>query len=279
MVYVLERMSMMYETESTFATSPAGIPFFEVHPVGAGPFACLVVLHERYGLVEHTTDLAGKLARDGYAVIAPNLFYEYEDQEALRLATASTRVRDDRAMELLDDVVPLFATVANADPSRLGMLGACATGRYPVLWGADRSLDACVVLHGLYANREWDPDGEYHLEPMRDLVQRMQAPFLGMFGELDHMIPVEDVRFIRDHFEACNKSYQITLYAGAPHGWMNSTMPGRYRPEITEESWAELLQFLDSRLRRGETDDGLVRWRFNLTKQADYDFSRNVPLH
>jgi len=269
MVYVLERMSMMYETESTFATSPGGIPFFEVHPVGAGPFACLVVLHERYGLVEHTTDLAGKLASDGYAVIAPNLFYEYEDQEALRLATASTRIRDDRAMELLDDVVPLFGTVPNADPSRLGMLGACATGRYPVLWGADRHLDACVVMHGLYRVREWTFDPELYSEEMPELVRRLKAAFLGQFGELDTLVGVDDVRFIRNQFEEAGQSYQITVYRDAPHGWMDKTKD-RYRPDMAERSFAELAEFLDEHLREPSTRGDEIRWRYSSTQASDY---------
>jgi len=77
------------------------------------------------------------------------------------------------------------------------------------------------------------------------MVRRLTAAFLGQFGELDRLVGVDDVRFIRNNFEEVQQSYQITLYKAAPHGWMDSTIAERFRPEITEASFAELAAFLE----------------------------------
>jgi carboxymethylenebutenolidase len=40
---------------------------------GTGPFAAVILGHERYGLVQHTLDLAAKFARAGLVCLAPDL--------------------------------------------------------------------------------------------------------------------------------------------------------------------------------------------------------------
>ena len=45
---------------------PGGMPAFLAMPRGSGPFPVIVLMHERYGLVQHTRDLAMRCARDGF---------------------------------------------------------------------------------------------------------------------------------------------------------------------------------------------------------------------
>ncbi|HVB05577.1 MAG TPA: dienelactone hydrolase family protein [Acidimicrobiales bacterium] len=262
--------------ETMESTRGLGAPVFVATPEEPGPQPSVVVLHERYGLVEHPRNMARRLAAAGYVAAAPNLFFEHPDQRGLADGTATARLTDPHALEILDDVLELLRTTPAADADRLAVLGACATGRHPVLWGANRHLDACVVFHGLYRNREWEPDGEYHTEHLHDLVGRLQAPFLGLFGELDHLVSVDDVRFIRGHFEDQDKSYRIVCYAGAPHGWTDSTMSGRYRPEIAEAAWGELLTFLERHLVSPRLEPATVDWSYTSSKSRLYDFTANV---
>jgi carboxymethylenebutenolidase len=48
------------------------------------------------------------------------------------------------------------------------------------------------------------------------------------------VVSVEDMRRLRDVPESNRKTYEFALFPGMPHGWMNSTMPGRYRPKETQ---------------------------------------------
>lgn len=261
----------MSETTTTrTVTLPNGMSVFQAFPQSGGPWPCFVVLHERYGLVEHTMNLSSRIASLGYVVVAPDLYFDYEDQEALRNATASTRISDAAALERIDAALETVSEIASADLSRLGVFGACATGRFPVVWGANRHLDACVVMHGLYRVREWTFDPTLYLEEMPEMVRRLSASFLGQFGELDHNVGVDDVRFIRNNFEDVQQSYQITLYKDAPHGWMDSTNPERFRPEIAEASFAELAAFLESHLRNPQPKGDEIRWRYSSTQSRDY---------
>ena len=64
---------------------------------------------------------------------------------------------------------------------------------------------------------------------------------------------------------------------GAPHGWLNDTMPGRYRRDAAEAAWALQLAFL-----RRVFDPNIDPTRrvqiYQCEHAADYDFSKNVRM-
>src|SRR5262249_22649961 len=72
-------------TDITTATlrCAGGLPAFLAVPKREGELPAIVLMHERYGLVKHTCDLAARLARDGFVCIAPDFFYKHPDQDAL----------------------------------------------------------------------------------------------------------------------------------------------------------------------------------------------------
>jgi carboxymethylenebutenolidase len=76
--------------------------------------------------------------------------------------------------------------------------------------------------------REWAVNAKYP-RPLDHIIAAVDCPVLGMFGETDHLISADDVRRFRDCLERHRKSFSIHLYRDAPHGWLNDTMPGRYR--------------------------------------------------
>ena len=66
------------QTVSNIATQDItcdnGMPAFLAYPPGGESFPVVILMHERYGLVQHTRDQAMRCARDGYTVLAPNFF-------------------------------------------------------------------------------------------------------------------------------------------------------------------------------------------------------------
>src|SRR5713226_9771290 len=73
----------------------------------------VVILHERYGLVQHTLDLAQRLAADGYVALAPNLFSRWQgDPERLRRGTARVTLPDDEVAAVIDRAIDFVKTRA-----------------------------------------------------------------------------------------------------------------------------------------------------------------------
>ena len=75
-----------------------GLPAYLAVPESNGPDAAIVLMHERYGFVRHTRDLAERLARDGFVCIAPDFFYRHPDQDALHRGEAGYEMSDPEAV-------------------------------------------------------------------------------------------------------------------------------------------------------------------------------------
>ncbi len=255
----------------------SGMKVLEARPDTRARRPGVVLLHERYGVDQHTKDLGEKLAADGFVALLPDMFHRFDgDREALRRGDARADMSDDEALADLDEAVAFLRGLPHTT-DQVGIIGVCQSGRQPLLFAAHRHDVASVaVLYGGVGNRDWEPD-ERRPSSVGDFIQALECPVLGLFGEEDHVVSVENVRRFREELEQANKSYRIRIFRGAPHGWLNDTMPGRYRPEAAEEAWSELTSFLRSTL-AGDRDRGHVVWEFASDVSPGYDFSKNVRL-
>src|SRR5260370_38171363 len=62
------------------------LPAFLAVPETDSLVPAIVLMHERYGLVQHTRNLTDRYARDGYVRIAPDFFHKHPIQAARRPA-------------------------------------------------------------------------------------------------------------------------------------------------------------------------------------------------
>ena len=246
-------------------------------PRSESPAGAVVVLHERYGLVRHTLDLAQRLARDGYAALAPNLFSRWRgDEAALRSGKVRVVLPDPEVAAVIDAALDFLKDHPRVAPGRIALMGVCQSGRYPIVVGSRRNdLEACVVFYGASQKRDWDAS-ELQPRSMGEMLPRLSAPSLFVFAERDHTISLDNARRVRDALEAARKSYRMKIFAGMPHGFLNDTMPGRYRAKEAAEAWRVLLTFLKEVF--GGEWRGQVRWEFEGASAMDYDFSKNLRL-
>jgi len=246
-------------------------------PEDAGPHPCVILLHERYGLVQHTLDLAARFARDGYVCLAPNLYSRFDNQAALARGEIQVPLPDPQVADDLNASIAYLQSEPAADTGRLALMGVCLSGRWPLVAAAQRDdVAACLVFYGAAQPQGWDVNANQP-EPLEALLARLRCPVLGIFGEGDHVIPLDYVRRFRDVLEQHHKSYDVRLFARVPHGWLNDTMPGRYRPEEAEAAWRIMLDFL-ARVWDGGFPADRVRWHCESDVAVDYDPRRNVRL-
>jgi carboxymethylenebutenolidase len=196
-----------------------GMVGFRALPKAKGKRPAVILLHERYGVVQHTKDLVVKLARAGYVAFAPDLYWRFTgDRKALSSGNARVRLRDNEVLQDLEQVVDYLKGLTFVDASRVGVIGVCATGRHSILFQVHRKdISASVVFYGAVGGEGWSID-ECRQEALENLIQRLSAPVLGIFGEADHSISVDAVMKFRAYLEQYKKSYHIKLYPDAPHG-------------------------------------------------------------
>ena len=257
-------------------TCDNGMPAFLAYAGGGGSFPTVILMHERYGLVQHTRDQAMRCARDGYAVLAPNFFFRRPDQAALNAGNSRYDLTDPESVELIKAALATLTKHAAADLSKVVVAGYCQTGRHPLIFAPEVPISAAVVWYGAASKREWEVN-KLQPKPLDEVIAALPCPVFAAFGEADHIISIEDVQRLRNRLEAHRKSYNIHLYAGAPHGWLNDTMPGRYRKPQADAGWAAQQRFL-SNVFTGAFETKRASWRFEGDSGADYDFSKNVRM-
>jgi len=225
-----------------------GISAVRALPKAKGKRPAVIILHERYGIDQHTKDLTVKLAQAGFVGLAPDLFHRFTgDRNAVLRGEQRVDLTDDGALADLNAAVEYLKKLPSVDPSRLGIIGVCQSGRQALLLPANRNdIAGAVVLYGA-------------------------------FGEADHIISIDDVVRFRNCFEKAKKSYHIRLYRDAPHGWLNDTMPGRYRKEAANYAWKLMMAFL-KKCFAGRWDRERIACTFESDYSTKYDFSKNVRM-
>lgn len=255
-----------------------GISAARALPKAKGKRPAVIILHERYGIDQHTKDLTAKLAQAGFVGLAPDLFHRFTgDRTAVLRGEQRVDLTDAGALADLNAAVDFLKRRKEVDAAKIGIIGVCQTGRQPVLVAANRDdIAGVVVLYGAVGGREWQGN-ELRPTPIDELVARVTCPVLGVFGEADHIISVDDVARLRNCFEKSKKSCHIRIYRDAPHGWLNDTMPGRYRKEAANDAWKLMMAFLKKCFAGGWAKD-----RISCTYESDYstmyDFKKNVRM-
>jgi carboxymethylenebutenolidase len=203
----------------------------------AEPVPGIIVIHEGWGLNDDIRALAGRLAGEGYAVLAVDLFGG---------RTAATPAEADLLMaEVMADRQAVLDNIGQAHDyldqtvlaPRTASLGWSLGGGWSLETGialAD-ALDAVVMFYGQVITRE-------------DRLAALEAPLLGLFAELDQSIPVAAVQQFRGSLRALGKSAEVRIFSGVDRAFANPSGDA-YDHKAAEQAWALTLEFLDRELR------------------------------
>ncbi|MDJ0850301.1 MAG: dienelactone hydrolase family protein [Myxococcota bacterium] len=221
-----------------------------------GPNPGVVMIHDVWGLADHTRDLARRLAQEGFSVLAIDL-YRREQEVAIEDPGAWIRGLSDP--QVLADVqagAELLAAHPSTGGRDVGVTGFCMGGMYAVLAACGcPGIAASVAFYGMLSYEHGmlhEPSG---LDPEKKPRSPLQAapelacPLLGLFGEDDAFVPLADVEALRDLLEKAEPSSEIQVYPGAGHAFMNDTRSDAYRPETAEQAWTRMVDFFRDHLR------------------------------
>ena len=220
-------------SDITIDTNGQSVPAYQCLPVGDGPYPGVVVIQEWWGLEPHIKDIAERFARQGYAVVAPDLYHGVvtsEPDEARKLVMALDRPRAVR--EIVGNVGYIKAQPYSN--GKAGTVGYCMGGGLSIAAACStNNLDAAVIYYG------GNPDA--------GTLANASCPVLGLYGGADDGIPVSTAVELSEALEKSGTPYEVHVYGGAPHAFFNDTRES-YRAEAAEHSWQTTLAFLDENL-------------------------------
>ncbi len=206
-----EKMRITYPSNGAQTPGVLALPSGEARSIG------LVVIQEWWGLVPHIEQVAVRLAQAGFVALAPDLYHgaqASEPDEARKLAMALDR---DRAVGEILAATEYLRAHDRVRGDRIGVVGWCMGGALALSSAAENgSIGAVVVYYGRPLAAEDTP--------------KLQAPVLGLYGELDAGIPVSAVREFEAQLVEHEIEHEIHIYAGAHHAFFNDTRLEAYHP-------------------------------------------------
>jgi carboxymethylenebutenolidase len=207
-------------------------------PSGSGPFPGIIVIHEWWGLNDWVKRQASKLADQGYAALAVDL---YRGKVATSSDEAHELVRgvpDDRAKRDLHAAFQYLVSRKYVKPNRIGAIGWC--------WGGGYSLEVALQEPTLAA----DVINYGHLATDENALKNISAAILGIFGAHDKGIPVVDVKQFQKTLQSMGKRVEIKIYTDAGHGFENPNNKDGYRAEDAADAGKRIVTFLADTLKK-----------------------------
>jgi carboxymethylenebutenolidase len=233
------------------------LPAFVARPDGDGPFPVVIVVSEIFGVHEYIRDICRRLAKAGYAAVAPAFFNRVEDPAPLSDMTRIMQIVGAAGYEqVMGDVSATLDWVSQqlwANGDKVGITGWCWGGK--VVWQACARfavIDAGVAWYGRLAPAaDATPTQISGGQPWPvDLADDLKAPVLGLYGAEDRGIPLSSVEAMRSALaRAGQTSSEIVVYPGAPHGF-HADYRDSYRAADAADGWSKLLAFFEARVKR-----------------------------
>jgi len=224
----------------TIPVEGGAIPGYRAMPAAGGPFATVVVVHEIFGVHEHIKDLCRRLAKLDYFAVSPYLYAREGDVTRMAdikaIMDVVNKVPDQQIAADLDATVRWAQSTKSANIAKLGITGFCWGGRQVWLYAAHNPyLTAGVAWYGPLERPKTDASPHNPI----DLVGKINAPILGLYGGADEGIPVAQIDAMRATLKAAGKPSEIVIYADTPHGFNADYRPS-YRPVQAADGWKRM---------------------------------------
>ncbi len=218
---------------------------FEVHgtptagylasPETGGTGQAVVVVHEWWGLNEHTRDIARRWADAGFVALAPDLYRGVVTTDPAEASKLMHGLSAEDGVETLDAAVLRLAEAPGVDPDRIGVTGYCMGGSFALLLACrNRTIKAAAPFYGDIPD---DPD-----------IAMLTAPVLFIGASLDGWITVEKMNGLREALARHGKSGEVKIYEGADHAFFNDTRPAVYNAEAATDAWQRVTDFFRTAL-------------------------------
>lgn len=227
-------------------TADGPMAVYEARPDGDAK-ADVIVIQEAFGVNDHIEEVTRRFAEAGYHAVAPHLFHR---------AGGGTAPYGDFSKvlplyEKLDDagiLVDLEATIeylhqAGWRDRQIGIVGFCFGGRVTFLAALRRRLGAAVGFYGGGIVNQRFPQ----FPALVGEATELQTPWLGLFGQQDDSIPVDDVEQLRKALRDASVETDIVLYPEAGHGF-HCDQRDSYKDAAAKDAWARTLEWLDRHL-------------------------------
>ncbi|HEY6883304.1 MAG TPA: dienelactone hydrolase family protein [Nitrososphaeraceae archaeon] len=197
----------------------------------------VIMIHENRGINDNIRSMANTLAKQaGYVVLAVDLFKGVstnDPSQAMQLVK-SVRGNPQEAISNLQAAVKYVSSLPFVDSSKIASIGWCFGGGQSLqlaLHSEQHPLVATILYYGT------------PLVTDKQELSKIKWPVLGIFGDHDQAIPLQQINMFKAALDADGITNQIHIYKGLGHAFANPS-GANYAPEQTADAWQKTLAFL-----------------------------------
>ena len=198
----------------------------------------VIVVQEAFGVTEHIRDVVQRFEAEGYAAVAPDLYHgrvfahddSFDDIRPVMSALTGEGILADVDAALDELALP---------HTHVAVVGFCMGGTVALYAGAMRALGAAVSFYGGGVTESRWPG----VPPLVELAPGLRSPWLGLYGDRDGGIPVEQVEALRAAASLAPVPTRVERFA-AGHAFFNDARPASYDKAAAEAAWPLVLSWL-----------------------------------
>jgi len=194
----------------------------------------VVMIHEWWGLNQNIKNMAHDLAEEGYLVLAVDLYDGNVADNPNDARKYATMVRNDMDTAILH-LQSAVAFLKERGSSSVASMGWCFGGGMSMQLALNEMMDATVIYYGA-------------VETDQEVLQSIDWPVLGIFGEDDAVISLDSVNEFDSSLDSLGIENEIYVYEGVGHAFANPSNAG-HNPEKSEDAWMKTVSFLDRHLK------------------------------
>lgn len=206
----------------------------------------VIVLQEAFGVNAHIRDISDRFAAAGYVAVAPHLFHRSGDPELgyENMQEVMPYIMQLQADEIEADINATLEHLSGLgyEGRKVAVVGFCMGGSISFVAGCYWQLGAAASFYG-----GGIAQSRFGLPPLFDLAPTLQTPWLGLFGDQDPSIPINEVEGLRGAAEKAAPDTEVVRYPDANHGF-HCDARSSYHEESAKDAWRRTLEFFDKHL-------------------------------
>ena len=183
---------------------------FLSRPTADGPRPAIVLIHGYRGLDDGQRAVTRRFAQEGFVCLSPDLFHGKTFHTPEECALQKTSLAIPRAVENRIDCVSYLRKLPWVGKKKVAVLGFCMGGGLALYALAQSRAFAAGVIY--YQSLFPDPDD----------IKTITAPLLCHYGTDDPGTTKTEVDMFRETLERHKKKYEIEMYEGAGHAFLNN---------------------------------------------------------
>ncbi len=228
-------MAILAHESIEFAANGGTASGYLARPAAGGPYPGVVVIQEWWGLNPNICDIANRIAAEGYAALAPDLFHGAVTSEPDEAQKLMMSLQEPNALVDMSGAVAALQARDDVRADRIGVTGFCLGGGMSLLLAMNNpAVTAAAPFYGV---------------PGAGMggAANIRGAVMGFYAGHDDWVNAEVVDGIRAALDGAGVRNQIHVYPDSQHGFFNDTSDV-HDPAAAADAWTKLTAFFAAEL-------------------------------